>query len=164
MQWEACLELLGLAKEKGIHTCIETCGAVSKDILEKTLPLIDIYLFDCKETDPQRHKEYTGVDNHNILENLKYLDSMNKATVLRCPIIPTLNDRDDHFEKIAEIANSLDNIIGIEIEPYHTIGVGKYENLGRNYSLPDINSLDDESTNRCIDMIKNLTDVSVKKA
>ena len=164
MQSQAALELLQKAKARGIHTAVETCGFVSREILAKTLPVTDLYLFDCKETDPERHRKWTGVDNHLILENLRYLDSMGKSTVLRCPIIPTVNDRDEHLAKIAEIANQLQNVLQIVIEPYHTLGVSKYERLGKSYTLSHLDTLDREATERCVSKLKALTSVPVEKA
>lgn len=161
---EAVSELLTRAKEHGIHTCVETCGFVSRETLRKTMPLIDLYLFDCKETDPQRHLEYTGVDNSLILENLRYLDAAGKRTVLRCPIIPTLNDRDDHLQGIARIANGMKHLAEVVIEPYHTLGVGKYERLGRNYSLGTLPNMDAESADACVRKLQTMTEVPVKKA
>jgi len=163
-QWEACLELLRGAREHGIHTCIETCGFVPRSVLEKTLPLTDLYLFDCKETDPERHRKWTGVDNQLILDNLRYLDSMGKQTVLRCPIIPSINDREEHLAKIAEIANRLQNVLQIVIEPYHTLGVSKYERMGKPYTLSRLETLDRETTERCISILRERTAVPVEKA
>ncbi|MBE6706373.1 MAG: glycyl-radical enzyme activating protein [Ruminococcaceae bacterium] len=130
-QPEFCVEILKKAKENGLHTCIETCGHISTDILAQSLDFVDLYLFDYKETDPVKHTEYTGVDNTLILENLRYINSVGKQIILRCPLIPTFNDTKEHFEGIADIANKYANIIKVEIEPYHDFGCNKYEQLGK---------------------------------
>lgn len=130
-QPEFCLDILMKAKEKGLHVCIETCGHIRREILARSAEYVDVYLFDYKETDPEKHKLYTGVDNSLILDNLRYLDSIGKQIILRCPIIPTLNDTKEHFDGIARIANELDSIIKVELEPYHDFGCGKYERLGK---------------------------------
>ena len=161
---EDALALLRRAKELGLHTCVETCGFVSREQLQKTMPLIDLYLFDLKETDAKKHLEYTGVDNRLILENLAYLDEQGKSTVLRCPIIPSLNDRDDHLEGIARIANGLKHLVEIVIEPYHTLGVGKYERLDRSYALPDLPSLEATQADALVCKLQRLTAHPVKKA
>ena len=134
-QAEFCLDILRLAKENGIHTCIETCGFAAKETIIKTAVYTDLYLFDCKETDPVLHKKYTGVDNTLILNNLKMLDDLGKKIILRCPIIPNYNARDRHFREIGILASSLKNIEKIELEPYHSFGEQKYRNLGMEYSL-----------------------------
>lgn len=125
------LELLQKAKENGIHTAIETCGFVKSEIVREAAEFCDLFLFDYKETDPILHKEYTGQDNSLILDNLGLLNTLGKKAVLRCPIIPGFNDKDEHFLGIAETANQYDCIVHIEIEPYHSLGVGKYDALGR---------------------------------
>ena len=158
------LALLKASKTHGIHTCVETCGFVSREQLQKTMPWIDLYLFDWKESDPQKHLEYTGVDNCLILENLRYIDAKGKQTVLRCPIIPTVNDRNDHLEGIARCANSLKHLVEIVVEPYHTLGVGKYERLDRDYTLAKLSSLDAKATDITVTKLQKLTSVPVKKA
>lgn len=130
-QFDFSLELLRLAREWGIHTCIETCGQCSHDKLAEIAPLVDLFLFDFKESDPERHRKYTGVDGSLIRENLEYLNSVGAQIVLRCPIIPGYNDRSDHFDAIAATAERLTNVIRVELEPYHALGESKYNALGR---------------------------------
>lgn len=130
MQPEFLLELLKLAKEENIHTAIETCGFVKPEILESVLDYTDLFLFDYKETDPERHDQYTGVYPQLILQNLDFLGKVGKDVILRCPIIPGYNDREDHFRGIAATADRYENIKRIDVEPYHNLGVGKKKGLG----------------------------------
>ena len=130
-QPEFCLEVLKKAKEQGLHICMETCGHVNREIFARSTEYVDLYLFDYKETDPEKHRAYTGIDNSLIVENLRYLDSIGKQIILRCPIIPDFNDTKAHFDGIASIANDLDCIVKVELEPYHDFGCGKYERLGK---------------------------------
>ena len=157
-------ELLRAAKEAGIHTAVETCGFVPKEALLRTAPLIDLYLFDCKETDPARHKAYTGVDTETILQNLNVLSELGKRIILRCPIIPTLNDRTEHLHGIAELANACPAIEEIAVEPYHSFGASKYGRLGREYTLGDIDPPSEETVSLWIGEIRRHTKVTVKKA
>lgn len=159
-----CLELLKSAKENGLHVCVETCGLCAPEILEKLAPFVDIFLFDYKETDPERHKAYTGVDNGPILHNLRLLNDLGKQTVLRCPIIPALNDRPDHFRGIGELAEALEHVTEVVVEPYHAYGASKYERLGRTYTLPEINAPDGEAVVRWIAEIQKHTAKAVTKA
>ena len=161
---EDALALLRRAKAAGLHTCVETCGFLSREALARTLPFVDLYLFDLKETDTQRHKEYTGADNRLILDNLRYLDAEGKSIVLRCPIIPTVNDRDDHLDGIARIARDLKNLTEIVIEPYHTLGVGKYERLGRCYALPALPTLGATEADALVCRLQSMVAVPVKRA
>lgn len=134
MQVDFALEILKMAKAQGINTAVETCGYADKAALEKIAPYVDTFLYDIKETDSERHKNFTGVPNEKILENLKYLSKIGKDIVLRCPIIPELNDSDIHLRAIGELAN-LEGVRRVEVEPYHSFGEGKYARLDMPYSL-----------------------------
>ena len=123
--------LLTLAKADEIHTAVETCGFASRENMLRVAEYTDLFLFDYKLTNSKRHEEYTGVGNEIILENLRLLDSLGKAIILRCPIIPDVNDDEEHLSAIAALANELENVIAVELEPYHDFGVSKYEALGR---------------------------------
>ena len=163
-QFDFTYELLKAAKEKGLHTCIETCGFGKAEDYAKIVPLIDIFLFDYKETDPVRHKEYTGVDNKLILSNLKMLDEMGAKIILRCPIIPTLNDREEHFKGIADTANSLKNVLEINVEPYHPLGSGKSETLGKEYALKELTFPEEATVREWMEKVASMTEIPVKKA
>jgi len=130
-QFDFTLALLREAKRRALHTCIETCGFAPFERLESLVPFVDLFLYDYKETDPGRHREYTGVPREVIVENLIRLDRLGAKTVLRCPIIPGLNARDDHFTGIAEQANRLDNTREIHLMPFHPLGKSKSERLGK---------------------------------
>ena len=164
MQFDFTYELLSLAKEKGLHTCMETCGYAKTEELKKVASLVDIFLFDYKVTDPALHKKYTGANNELILKNLFMLDSIGAKTVLRCPIIPGINDANEHFLGIAETANKLNHVIEINVEPYHPLGKGKSELLGRDYPLSEIGFPKDETVKEWMEKISSKTSVPVKKA
>ncbi len=122
--------LLRASREKGYNNSVETCGQCEWGKLERLLPLTDWFLYDWKESDPIRHKEYTGVDNHLIQENLARLSNADANIILRCIIVPGLNDRLDHFKKIAELQKSLSGIHGVEIMAYHNLGESKTSRFG----------------------------------
>lgn len=163
MQGGFALELLHLAKERGLHTCVETCGFAQEDLLLKAAAATDLFLYDIKETDDARHKAFTGVGNQRILDNLHLLDAHGVPTVLRCPIIPGCNDRDDHFAGIGALAQSLGHVQAVEIEPYHTMGNAKYHTLGMpeaySYTVPD-----DTAAAGYVAAIAAHTDVPVRRA
>ncbi len=131
-QPEFALEILKRAKEKGLNTAIETCGYAPEKTVVQIAEYVDTFLFDYKETNPELHARFTGVSNALVLSNLDYLCGKGKRVVLRCPIIPGCNDRADHFDGIAALANKYDSIAKIEIEPYHSLGFGKYASVGKN--------------------------------
>ena len=156
-------ELLEEAKKHNIHTCIETCGHVNFYYFEKIKEYVDIFLYDIKETDAVLHQKYTGVDNKLILENLYKLNQIGSKIILRCPIIPGLNDRIEHLKEIAKIANELENVLEIHIEPYHPMGKNKSESIGTKYLLSNLNFVEEETVNQWIYEIKNHTNKPVKK-
>lgn len=138
-QFEFASALLAAAQRCGIHTCVETCGHVPSELLLAILPQVDLLLFDWKFTDPERHRAETGVPNDLIRENLE-LAVERTAVVLRCPLIPGVNDSDDHLQGIVALAKSLPRLKGIEVMPYHSGGAGKYERYGRRSPLPGLNA------------------------
>lgn len=130
-QFGFLIEILKKAKENGLHTAVETCGFTSQDNIRFASKYTDLFLYDCKEKNTKMHKVFTGRKNEIIINNLKLLNSLNKQIILRCPIVPGYNDRQDHFRGICNIANSLENIIRVEIEPYNSLGENKYSSLGK---------------------------------
>ena len=161
-QYDFSLELLKKAKENGIHTAVETCGYAEKSKILEIAMYVDLFLFDCKETDPELHKEYTGFDNKIILENLKALSDAGSKIILRCPIIPGFNDLAEHFKGISETAEKFSGIEHIEIEPFHPLGESKYSALSREYA--DIQPPDAETVDNWIEQIKLGTEKEVKRA
>ena len=161
-QFEFALDILKKAKENDLHTAIETCGFADSDKIKQIAEYTDLFLFDFKESNPELHKTYTGVDNILIKKNLYLLNELKKDIILRCPIISGHNNRKDHYNKICELANTLTSIIGIEIEPYHSFGESKYESLGR--PQPEISTQTEEQIKEIIDYIASKTKKSVKKA
>lgn len=164
MQFAFAYELLKQAKEQGLHTCMETCGFATGEHMEEISKLVDIFLFDYKVTDAEKHRECTGVSNEVILKNLTLLDSLGAKIILRCPIIPGVNDTPEHFQGIISTANSLENILEVNIEPYHPLGKGKAELLDKEYILGDISFPENDVVDRWIAEIQAGTKVCVKKA
>ena len=131
LQAEFAYALLAQAKQNGMHTCIETCGYAETAEIRKIAEVTDLFLYDWKLTNKDLHRAYTGADNDLIAKNLRELATAGANIILRCPIVPEVNDTEEHFRGIAELANTLPNIQAIEIEPYHSLGNGKYQKLGR---------------------------------
>ncbi len=161
-QFEFALDILKKAKENDLHTAIETCGFADSDKIKQIAEYTDLFLFDFKESNPELHKTYTGVDNILIKKNLYLLNELKKDIILRCPVIPGYNDRKENYDKICELANTLTSIIGIEIEPYHAFGENKYLALGK--QPLEISMQTDEQINEIINYIRAKTNILVKKA
>ena len=133
---EFVAELFALCREDGIHTCVETCGCVPRENLERVLPLTDLFYFDLKIMDSALHKEYTGADNAIILENARYLASQGASILFRQPIIPTVNDTEENVRATASFIRSLGREdIAIQLMPYHRMGISKYAALDKSYEL-----------------------------
>lgn len=158
------LALLKAAKEEGLHTCIETSGFAAWKDVEALIPYVDLFLWDVKETDAALHKQFTGVANARILENLHRLDAAGAKMVLRCPIIPGYNARPEHLAGIAALANSLTNLQRIDVEPYHPLGSSKSAAIGESYALDGLGFPAEDVVKGWMETIAAATSVPVKKA
>ena len=140
LQHEFTLALLKEAKKRGIQTAMETSGFALLKQYKQVLPYVDEFLWDYKETDETKHKKFTGVSNQRILENLDALYKDGANIILRCPIIPGLNDTEEHFRGIAKRSRQMKNLKGVELMPYHKFGVAKDARIGRmeqkEYEIP----------------------------
>jgi len=162
-QFEFTRELLRLAKENSIHTCIETSGHTATDKILVLLPYIDLFLFDFKESDDDNHKKYVGVSRDLIVKNLHAIDDAGAKIILRCPIIPTCNARDEHLAAIAETANALKNIVEVNIMPYHPMGASKTARIGREYPLKHLGFPGEDEIDGWVKRIDDGTGVAVKR-
>ena len=133
-QSEFLEDLLDGCKQKKIHTAVDTSGYVSWEILNKISPKVDLFLYDLKLMDNERHKKYIGVSNEIILENLKKLSFVHNNIFIRFPVIPGINDDYQNIRKIGEFLSSLE-ITQVNLLSYHYIGIDKYRRLGRTYEL-----------------------------
>ena len=162
MQYAFCEELLRRNKQNGTHTCMETCGYGPTEAIEALIPVTDLFLFDIKETDADLHRQFTGVDNKIILRNLRLLNEKNAAIILRCPIIPDRNDRDDHLKALARLAEELPSVKAIELEPYHPLGLSKYRQLGATPAYNNSDFLDKTALSDAVRFMKAYTTKPVR--
>jgi len=154
--------LLMLAKDNNIHTCVETSGFAREENVRVLLPYVDLWLFDYKASG-EAHKKFAGVENDIILRNLKITDEAGGQMILRCPIVPTCNDNAEHFAAIAQTANSLQNIVEINVMPYHPMGESKANRIGQDYPLKDVGFPEDETVQSWLQEIQAQTRVQVRK-
>jgi len=161
-QYEFSKALLRAAKKDKINTALETCGYAPFESYAAMLDDVDLFLYDYKETDSVLHKKFTGVANILVMENLFKIDGHGKRIILRCPIIPGLNDRADHFAGIAATANKLKHIVEIQVLPYHPLGESKSACLGKKYVLAGKPFPEKEIVENWIKNIRERTSVSVK--
>lgn len=142
--------LLAGAHQRGINTAIETAGNVPWRFMEQVLPHVDLMLHDHKLTDPDRHKKWCGVDNSRILENFKkaYETFPQTKFIARTPVIPGVNDDEEHIRAVLAFIRPHQNVIDYELLPYHRFGESKYGFLGQVYELEDFRSPTPESLRR----------------
>ncbi len=163
VQPEFAGELLEKAKGEGLHTCLDTCGNVSYDRYEAVMPFVDLFLYDIKETDSARHEQFTGAGNELILENLKKLDAAGGNAIIRCPVIPGMNDREEHFRAVGALASSLKNVQGINLMAYHPLGSSKSERLGKEYKVDCEEAAGASDIERWLKLLADVSGVSVSR-
>ena len=147
VQADFCAALLAEAHRRGINTAIETAGNVPWANYEKVLPHVDVMLHDHKLTDPERHKKWCGADNSRIRDNFKraYETFPNTKFIARTPLIPGVNDDEEHIRAVLAFIRPHPNVIDYELLPYHRYGETKYDFLGRVYEMGDFKSPTPES-------------------
>lgn len=154
-QPEFLLELLGLAKERGIHTCLETNGYIPEALLSQLLGKVDLFLLDYKVTGSQALYNYTHAKGELWHSTLETLQRHAVPVILRLPIIPGINDTPAHFREAASLKASHSCIQELEIMPYHAIGADKWAQLGYAYSLNGLPSATPEQTRRWQEMLND---------
>lgn len=150
-QPDFALALLRESKARGISTAVESMGCAEWLTIEKLLPYIDQYLLDVKHTDPEKHKQFTGKSNELMLENARKIAASGQTELtVRVPVVPTFNATEEEIAAIARFADSLPQVRGLHLLPYHRLGQDKYEGLGRTYTLADIVPPDNEYMTRLL--------------
>ena len=143
MQFEGLKELLNKAKKEGFHVCLDTCGQAAEKQYREISEVVDIFLFDYKLTDPEAHRRYTGVGNERILENLQMLCETGQDVYLRCPIIPGINDNEEHYQAIAEFSRKYQKIRKVNLMMYHDMAKGKAQQIGKNYGFKEVRTIEE---------------------
>lgn len=142
-QAEAALDLLRACKEKGYHTTVDTCGFVPQNVFEQVLPYTDLFLYDIKHLDDAVHQQYMRTPNAPILENLRWLSSHGANIWIRIPLIPTVNDSDEHISRIGDLMLQL-GLKEVFLLPYHKMAASKYHRLHLPYTLSHLEDPSDE--------------------
>ena len=144
-QIDFLLEFFRLAREKGIHTCIDTSGATYRPgdseynrKLDAVLALTDLVMLDIKHMDPDGHKALTGQPNDGILAFAKYVDDKNVTLWIRHVVVPGITDDPEAWTRLGQFIATLDNVKALDVLPYHVMGVSKYKELGVSYPLEGV--------------------------
>jgi len=125
-------------KEEGFNTCIDTNGSVLNSAVEELLTYTDLVLLDIKHFDDTIHQQLTGQSNHNTLQMAHYLQAHNIPVWMRYVLVSTLTDNTEHLHALGRFLQPFTNVQKLEIQPYHKLGVHKYEALGWPYRLETI--------------------------
>ncbi len=151
-QFEFTKELLEVCKKEGIATAVETTGHVDTKALNEIVPFVDLFLYDIKMMDSDKHKEWTGVGNALILHNLKEISS--KADIMvRTPMIPNVNDAKEDMQAILDYLKEC-NIKKYSILPFHQYGSNKYEAIQIPYKMHDVKMHSEEYVEEIKEYIK----------
>jgi pyruvate formate lyase activating enzyme len=129
LQPDFSLYLVKACKERGIHTAVDTCGHVDSKVLMRISEHVDLFLYDLKLIDEEKHEKFTGVSNRLILENLKSLFHCGQKTIVRLPLVPGINDDEKDIRKVGEFVSWLGGVKEINVLPYHKGGVEKSRRL-----------------------------------
>lgn len=149
MQVDFLIELFTLAKERNIHTCIDTSGIAynpdNEDLIakmDKLMALTDLVMLDIKHIDPEKHVELTAQPNSNILKFAAYLEEKKVDMWIRHVIVPGLTDDEIYLEQLGYFIGQFSNLKALDALPYHTMGENKYKKLGMTYKLAGVPALD----------------------
>lgn len=155
LQPDFAIGLLRACHDMGINTAMETTAIAEWEVIERYLPHLDYMLLDIKHMDSKKHKEFTNQPNERILENaVKIAESGMTDLTIRVPVIPTFNHTPEEIRDIAEFAASLKGVKRLHLLPYHRLGQGKYEGLGREYLMRHIEPMPNEYVKRLLDTAK----------
>ena len=163
------LELFQKAKERGIHTCLDTSGimfpgfpedgeATSDITLEKIdrlLDVTDLVMLDIKHIRDEDHRKLTGHSNKNILAFARYLDQKKKPVWIRHVVVPGITFEKAELTELGHFLKTLSNMEKLEVLPYHALGKVKYDNLGMDYVLKDTPQLTKEEAKKAEQMIRD---------
>ena len=145
LQIDFLCEILKKCKENGIHTAVDTAGFVPYESFEKILPFTDLFLYDIKCFDNEKHKEFIGVSNDLILENLAKLLNKNAGVIIRIPVIAGVNDSEEEMLKIKSFLDSNGKVLKVDLLPYHAMGENKYDAVGktvRKFEVPSVEKME----------------------
>ena len=144
LQIDFVTEFFKLAKEKGVHTTLDSSGSAftreepffSK--FNELLKYTDLVMLDIKHIDDEEHKKLTGHTNKNILDCARYLSEQGIPMWIRHVLVPGITDNDEYLKKTREFIDTLDTVMKVEVLPYHTLGAYKWKELGIPYKLEGV--------------------------
>jgi pyruvate formate lyase activating enzyme len=135
---EFCAALLRALREAGIHTAVESCSFAPREAIDRVYAHVDLALLDVKHMDSETHRRLTGVPNEDVLANIRHIRfELGVPVTVRMPVVPGYNDSEENVRATADFARSLGEGTQLHLLPYHRMGLGKLDSLGRGRG-PDI--------------------------
>ena len=150
-----CAELLKRMKEEGIHCAVDTCGNVPWSEFETVLPYTDMFLYDFKCADPEKHQKLTGSRNELILENLKKLDETGREIEIRMIMVPEHNMSESDLRAAGEFLGKLKHVSAVRLLAYHSLARSKFKAVGHPDTMPDVESPDVEALEKCAEILRS---------
>ena len=141
-------------KEAGIHVCIDSNGGVWNPAVEELLGLVDLVLLDVKQADSERHRALTGRENAQTLRTATWLEAHGKPFWLRYVLVPGISDAEADIRALGERLGGYKSVERVELLPYHTLGVHKYEAMGLEYKLRDVRENTPEQLDRAAALLR----------
>lgn len=160
LQLDFVTEFFKIAKDRGVHTAIDTAGqpfSEDKAFLDKfdeLLQYTDLVILDLKELDDAKHKALTGYSNKNILQMARYLSDKDIPLWIRHVLVPDLTDDADGLAATADFISSLKTVERVEVLPYHTLGLFKWDKLGLSYPLKDVRTPNDDEVEKAEEILR----------
>ena len=150
-----CAELLERMKGEGIHCAVDTCGNVPWSAFEAVLPYTDMFLYDFKCADPEKHLRLTGARNDLLLENLKKLDGAGKNIEIRMVMVPGLTMGEADLRGAGEFLSRLRNVSAVRLLAYHSLARSKFKAVGHPDTMPEAESPNEEALEKCAELLRS---------
>ena len=148
-------------KEQGIHVCIDTNGGIWNPAVEELLKEIDLVLLDVKQINPERHLNLTERSNEQTLKTAQWLEANERPFWLRYVLVPGISDFEEDIRAFGEFFKDFKMLQRVEILPYHTLGIHKYETMGQEYKLKDTKTNTPEQLDRAFKLFKEYFECAI---
>lgn len=154
LQPEFLTELFAKAKKNDIHTCLDTSGFVDIEKIDSVLDNTDLVLLDLKHMVEEKSKDLTGVGIEKTLKLAKHLDERNIPVWIRHVLVPGVTDDVENLEKLGQFVSTLNNVDRLELLPYHSMGVHKWESMGFDYELKNVEDATKEDVDKAAEIVE----------
>ena len=154
LQAEALIPLFKELKANGIHICLDSNGGIWNEKVEELFSLTDLVLLDIKQFNPERHRALTGRENAQTLGTAAWLEAHGKPFWLRYVLVPGISDAEADIRALGERLGGYKSVERVELLPYHTLGVHKYEAMGLEYKLRDVRENTPEQLDRAAALLR----------